>query len=92
MGTSADFADRSAIDVIPSSEGPQTATPDTRTPVQEDNIIGVMFDEWAAMICCEDPRVTSIWNPEAEFWNYWYKFDAEYMNDLDENCIVFMLD
>ena len=92
MGTSGDFSDRSSIDVIPSSEGPQTATPDTRTPVQEDNIIGVMFDEWAGMVCCEDPRVTSIWNPEAEFWNYWHKFDAEYMNDLDENVIVYVLD
>ena len=92
MGTAGSFADRSSIDVIPSSEGPQTATPDTRTPVQEDNIIGIMFDEWAGMVCCEDPRVTSIWNPEGEFWNFWHKFDAEYMNDTDENIIVFMLD
>ncbi len=92
MGTAGSFEDRSSINVIPSSEGPAPASgEDTRTAVEVSGIVGVMFDEWAGMVCCEDPRVTSIWNPEAEFWNYWHKFDAEYMNDLDENAVVFIV-
>lgn len=93
MGEDASFTDRSSINVIPASEGKAPASgTDTREAVTESNIIGVMFDEWAGMVCCEDPRVTSIWNPEGEFWNYWHKFDAEYMNDIDENVIVYVLD
>ena len=54
-----------------------------------DGVIAVLFDEEAAAICCENDRVTSIYNPRAEYTNYFYKWDALYMNDLEENCVVF---
>lgn len=54
-----------------------------------DGIIAVLFDEEAAAVCCENDRVTSIYNPRAEYTNYFYKWDANYMNDLEENVVVF---
>ena len=41
------------------------------------------------MCCNEDPEVSSIYNPEGRFYNYWYTFDCSYFNDLAENVIVF---
>lgn len=54
-----------------------------------DGVIAALFDEEAAAVCCENDRVTSIYNPRAEYTNYFYKWDAMYMNDLEENCVVF---
>lgn len=54
-----------------------------------DGVIAVLFDEEAAAICCENDRTTSQRNARAEYINYFYKWDAMYMNDLEENCIVF---
>lgn len=54
-----------------------------------DGVIAVLFDEEAAAVCCENDRTTSQRNGRAEYVNYFYKWDAMYMNDLEENCIVF---
>lgn len=54
-----------------------------------DGVIAVLFDEQAAAVCCENDRVTSIYNPRGEYTNYFYKWDANYMNDLEENVVVF---
>lgn len=52
-------------------------------------VLGVMFDNDALGVCNKDDRVTSNYNPLAEFTNFWYKSDAEYFNDYDENFVVF---
>lgn len=54
-----------------------------------DGVIAVLFDEEACAVCCENDRVTSIYNPRAEYTNYFYKWDANYMNDTEENVVVF---
>lgn len=54
-------------------------------------VIGVMFDHDALGVCNVDRRVTTNYNAKAEFYNNYYKFDAQYFNDLNENFIVFML-
>lgn len=54
-----------------------------------DGVIAVLFDDEAAAVCCENDRTTSQRNGRAEYINYFYKWDALYMNDLEENCIVF---
>lgn len=54
-----------------------------------DGVIAALFDEEAAAVCCENDRVTSMYNPRAEYTNYFYKWDAMYLNDLEENCVVF---
>lgn len=52
-------------------------------------IIGVMFDRDAVAVANLDRRVTSQFNPVGEFYNNWFKFDAGYMSDGDENFVVF---
>ena len=54
-------------------------------------ILGVMFDRDALGVCNVDRRTTTNYNPKAEFFNNWYKFDARYFNDLNENFIVFFV-
>lgn len=55
------------------------------------NIIGMAWDREALGVSNLDRRVTTNWNPKAEFTNNWYKFDAGYFNDFNENIAVFTL-
>ena len=80
-GQNYDFADISKIDVKDSNG-------DT---VQVTGILGVMFDHEALGVCNIDRRVTTNYNPKAEFFSNWYKFDAGYFNAFDENFIVFFV-
>ena len=52
-------------------------------------IIAVMFDRDALGVTNLNRRVTTNYNPKAEFFSNWYKFDAGYFNDLNENFVVF---
>lgn len=52
-------------------------------------ILGVMFDRDALGVTNMNKRVTTNFNPKAEFFNNWYKSDAGYFNDLNENFVVF---
>ena len=61
------------------------------TAIQVDGILGVMFDHDALGVCNRDRRVTTHYNAKAEFFNNYYKFDAEYFNDLNENFVVFFV-
>ena len=54
-------------------------------------VLGVVFDHDAMGITNLDRRVTSNYNPKAEFTNYFYKVDAGYFNDLNENGIVYFV-
>ena len=57
--------------------------------VSASGILGVMFDRDALGVSNLDRRVTTNYNPKGEFYNNWYKFDAGYFNDTDENFVVF---
>lgn len=50
-----------------------------------------MFDRDALGVCNLDRRVTTNYNAKAEFFNNYYKFDAGYFNDTNENFVVFLL-
>lgn len=76
-----DFAEISKIDVTTASGN----------KVSQAGIIGTIFDRDACMVCNANPRVTSIYNPKGEYWNYFYKYDASYFNDTMENCVVFIV-
>ena len=80
-GTSYDFESVSKIDV-------KTASNNT---VSQTGILGVMFDRDALGVTNLDRRVTTNYNPKAEFYSNWYKFDAGYFNDLSENFVVFFV-
>lgn len=54
-------------------------------------VIGMVLDRDACAICCEDSRVASQYVPKGEFYTNFYKRDAEYLNDLAENGIIFTL-
>ena len=59
------------------------------TDVNISGVLGVMFDRDALGVCNTDKRVTTNYNAKAEFFNNWYKFDASYFNDTNENFVVF---
>ena len=69
-----------------SSINVKTAFGDT---VNASGIIGVMFDRDALGVTNLDRRVTTNYNPKAEFFSNWYKFDAGYFNDMNENFVLF---
>ena len=84
-GTSFEFAKTSKIDVTI-----RTANGGTKD-VSVSGVIGVMFDRDALGVSNLDRRVTTNYNPKAEFFSNWYKFDCGYFNDLNENFVVFYI-
>lgn len=60
--------------------------------VEITGVLGVMFDRDALGVCNLDRRVTTNYNAKAEFFNNYYKFDAGYFNDTNENFIVFFIE
>jgi hypothetical protein len=93
MGTAGTFADRSTIKVTPEGlNAAGTAGSGTAgTAVEKSGIVAVLFDEEAAVVCNENYRVTSIYNPRGEYTNYFYKYDSSYLNDVEENAVVFII-
>lgn len=75
------FTDVSAINV-------KTAS---KVDVNVTGILGVIFDRDALGVSNLDRRVTTNYNPRAEFYTNFYKFDAGYYNDLSENFVVFFI-
>lgn len=75
------FTDTSKIDVK-TSVGNEVAI---------DGILGVIFDRNALGVTNLDRRVTTNYNPKAEFYTNFYKFDAGYFNDLSENFVMFFV-
>ena len=80
-GKSYSFADVSTIEVKTASG----------TDVKVTGVIGVMFDRDALGVSNLDRRVTSNYNAKAEFFNNYFKFDAGYFNDTNENFVVFYM-
>ena len=81
-GTGFGWSDTSKIIVTPTGDD---------SPTTVENIVGIAFDRDALGVSNLDRRVTTNWNPVAEFTNNWYKFDAGYFNDFNENIVVFTL-
>ena len=83
QGSGTDYAydSTSKISINISSAPAQTVT--------QTGILGVMFDREALGVCNENQRVTTNYNPKAEFFTNWYKVDTGYFNDLNENFVVF---
>lgn len=80
-GKSYNFTDISALDIKTASG----------SSVKVSGILGIMFDRDALGVTNLDRRVTTNYNPKAEFYNNWYKFDAGYFNDTNENFVVFFV-
>jgi len=80
-GTDYGFASTGKVDVKTASGHTQVVT----------GVLGVIFDRDALGVMNYNRRVTTQWNAKAEFTNYFYKMDARYFNDLNENFIVFFI-
>lgn len=80
-GMNYDFADTGDINVKESGG----------KAVEISGVLGVMFDRDALGVCNLDRRVTTNYNAKAEFFNNYYKFDAGYFNDTNENFVVFFI-
>ena len=80
-GQSYSFNDVSTIEVKTASG----------TDIKVTGVIGVMFDRDALGVSNLDRRVTSNYNAKAEFFNNYFKFDAGYFNDTNENFVVFYM-
>ena len=59
--------------------------------VEVTGVLGVMFDKRAVGVANLDKRVTTNYNAKAEFYTNFYKLDAGYFNDLNENFIVLFI-
>lgn len=82
-GTNYDFSDITKIHI-------QLASNNT-TEIQMTGILGVMFDKDALGVSNLNRRVTTNYNPKAEFYTNFYKFEAGYFNDMNENFVVFFV-
>lgn len=80
-GQSYGFSDITAINI-------KTASGAT---VNASGILAIMFDRDSLGVTNLDRRVTTNYNPKGEFFNNWYKFDAGYFNDTNENFVVFFV-
>lgn len=78
-GTDYSFENTSKINVKTATGKDITAT----------GVLAIMFDRDSMGVCNSDRRVTTNYNAKAEFFNNYYKFDASYFNDLNENFVVF---
>lgn len=61
------------------------------TTITANGILGIMFDREALGVANLDKRVTTNYNPKAEFYTNFYKLDAGFYNDLNENFVVFYI-
>lgn len=85
-GTDYNFTSTGKINAVPSS-----SEDSEKTPITVNGVLAVIFDRDALGVSNLDRRVTTQYNAKAEFTNYFYKHDAGYFNDLNENFVVFFV-
>ena len=84
MGTTGAYADRAAINttiVISGNEITSTAN----------NILGVVYDEWALGVSAQRHEVTTAWNALGHYTNYFDQMFGGYFVSPDENVVVFRM-
>ena len=80
-GTDYAFSNTGKIDAVSAAGHTQTVT----------GVLGCIWDRDALGVMNFNSRVTTQYNAKAEFTNYFYKRDARYFNDLNENFVVFFV-
>ena len=63
----------------------------TKRSVEQAYIVCAMFDRDALGVTALNKRVKGHVNDKAEYFNYWYKEDAGYFNDYNENFVGFIV-
>lgn len=64
---------------------------DNTKEIEIGGVLGVMFDRDCLGVSNLNRRVTTNYNPKAEFYTNFYKFEAGYFNDMNENFVVFFV-
>ena len=59
--------------------------------IEIDGVIGTIFDRDAIGVTNYERRTTSDYNGRAEFVNMWFKMEARYFNDFNEQVVVFFI-
>ena len=80
-GTDYAFSSTGKIDATTVAGHSQTVT----------GVLGCIWDRDALGVMNYNSRVTTQYNAKAEFTNYFYKRDARYFNDMNENFVVFFV-
>lgn len=80
-GTDYEFTSTGKIDAVTVSGHTQTVT----------GVLGCIWDRDALGVMNYNSRVTTDYSAKGEFTNYFYKRDARYFNDMNENFIVFFV-
>lgn len=83
QGSGTNYAFESITDI-------KVKTP-SNNEVEVTGVLAFMFDREALGVSNPDRRTTSNYNPKAEFYTNWYKADASYFVDLNENAVVFFV-
>lgn len=84
-GTDDGMGDRSTISAVPATVGGETNV------ITQSGIVALLFDERACSACNEQQDVVAIPNLRDHFTNYFYQFEGSYINDTNENVIVFVI-
>ena len=80
-GTDYAFTSTGQIKGLPSSGSDSTIT--------QSGVLACIFDRDTLGVMNNNQRVTTQYNAKAEITNYFYKKDARYFNDLNENFVFF---
>lgn len=78
-GTGYGFSDTSQIKITTASGHDVTAS----------GVLAVMFDRDALGVCNQERKVTTHFSEKGLFWNYFYRQNAGYFNDTNENFVLF---
>ena len=80
-GADYEFSSTGKIDAVTASGNTQVVT----------GVLGCIWDRDALGVMNFNSRVTTQYNAKAEFTNYFYKRDARYFNDFNENFVAFFV-
>lgn len=89
QGSGTDYSFAKISDIHVNIENPSSRG--TTIEMSISGILAIMYDKDSMGVCNSDRRVTTNYNAKAEFYNNFYKFDASYFNDLNENFVVFFV-
>lgn len=87
-GVGIDNAGINVTPAIPQANGEQTAG----DPVELDYVVGILFDEDAMMVDYQlEASETTRLNARHRFYNIWWHFWKNMINDFTENAVVFYM-
>ena len=89
QGSGTDYSFAKVSDIHVNIEDPSSRGKTIEMSIS--GILAIMYDKDSMGVCNSDRRVTTNYNAKAEFYNNFYKFDASYFNDLNENFVVFFV-